>query len=175
MVMLLKGTQIQIHSYKHNKSLHRIWKNVIVLYQDDNMLIVGNDKSRVIESNGRFWKTKEPAICFFFKDKWFNVISMIKRDGIYFYCNLSSPYLYDGEAIKYIDYDLDVKIYPNGNYMLLDRDEFKAHKEKMNYDDEIESILEYNIKHLLDLSKQKKEPFSKELVLKWYEIYKSLI
>lgn len=175
--MLKKGDVVEIHSYKHNKSLHRIWKNVIVLNknENDNTLIVGNDKAMVIESNGRYWKTKEPAICYFFKDYWFNVICMIKKDGIYYYCNLSSPYLYDGEAIKYIDYDLDLKFFPNGDYIVLDNDEFEAHKFKMNYDKRIEKILKYNINEMINLFKQKKEPFSKEKVLEYHKLYKKLV
>ena len=47
--------------------------------------------------------------------------------GIYYYCNLSSPFVCDEEALKYIDYDLDIKVYPNGKYHLLDEDEYEQH------------------------------------------------
>ena len=45
---------------------------------------------------------------------------MIRHSGIYYYCNLASPTIYDGEAIKNIDYDLDVKLYPDRTYQVLD-------------------------------------------------------
>ena len=35
--------------------------------------------------------------------------------------------LCDEEALKYIDYDLDIKVYPNGKYHLLDEDEYEQH------------------------------------------------
>ena len=50
---------------------------------------------------------------------------MFREDGIYYYCNLSSPFVCDEEALKYIDYDLDIKVYPNGKYHLLDEDEYE--------------------------------------------------
>ena len=31
-----------------------------------------------------------------------------------YYCNMASPYYLDEEALKYIDYDLDVKVFTDG-------------------------------------------------------------
>lgn len=39
---------------------------------------------------------------------------MIRENGVSYYCNLASPAVLDKEALKYIDYDLDVKVFPNG-------------------------------------------------------------
>ncbi|MDK7294295.1 DUF402 domain-containing protein, partial [Streptococcus pasteurianus] len=81
----------------------------------------------VTESDNRKWVTREPALVYFHKEAWFNVIAMFREDGVYYYCNLASPYVYDGEAIKYIDYDLDIKLFPDGKYFLLDEDEYIQH------------------------------------------------
>ena len=50
---------------------------------------------------------------------------MLREEGVYYYCNLSSPFAYDSEALKYIDYDLDIKVYPDMTYTLLDEDEYE--------------------------------------------------
>ena len=91
----------KIHSYKHDKTIHRVWNNIVVLDKSEHEVVIGNYKTRVVESNGRYWNTKEPAICFFYDNEWFNVIAMLKEDGIHYYCNISSPYVFDDEAIKY--------------------------------------------------------------------------
>ena len=166
------GEIVQIHSYKHDKTVHRIWNKVKILYSDNKMLVAGNNRTKVIENNGRIWYTREPAICFFFKDYWFNVIAMLKKTGIYFYCNLSSPYLYDGEAIKYIDYDLDVKVYPNGNMQVLDELEYEYHKKLMKYDDKIDFILRETLKELKTMIKNKEKPFDNNYVFGFYELFK---
>ena len=93
---------------------------------------------------------------------------MFKKDGIHYYCNLSSPYLYDGEGIKYIDYDLDVKLFPDGQYKILDQNEYNFHLEKMKYSKELQEIIENELQKLLQLIKNKKEPFNQESVLKHY-------
>ena len=71
---------------------------------------------------------------------------MIRKTGVYYYCNIASPTLYDGEALKYIDYDLDVKVFPDGDKKLLDVEEYEQHKRKMNYSDDIDFILKENVK-----------------------------
>ncbi len=45
-------------------------------------MIGGNDRTVVTESDGRTWVTREPAICYFHAQQWFNVIGMIREDGI---------------------------------------------------------------------------------------------
>ena len=74
--------------------------------------------------------------------------------------------LCDEEALKYIDYDLDIKVYPNGKYHLLDEDEYEQHMKQMNYPHEIDVILRRNVDILQQWIEQKKGPFAR--------LYKSL-
>ena len=84
MVVNLKpGDVAQIHSYKHNHKIHRIWNKVRILYADDDLIICGNNKTRVIEATGRYWMTREPSICFFYKKYWFNIIGMLNWSILY--------------------------------------------------------------------------------------------
>lgn len=172
---LSKSMNVAIHSYKHNRILHRIWKNTVVLDEHNDVLVTGHKKTKVIEHDGRSWYTKEPAICYFFKAYWFNIIGMLKKDGVHFYCNLSSPYLYDGEAIKYIDYDLDVKVFPNGKYVILDEKEYRRHLEQMCYPKEIQEIISKQLDVLLDKVKSKEAPFDLSDIFLYYDQYKSII
>lgn len=162
---------IQIHSYKHDESLHRIWEKVTILESNDDCIIVANKRTKVIESNGRFWHTREPSVTWFFKHHWFNVIGIIKKDGIHFYCNIASPYLVDEEALKYIDYDLDIKVIDDFSYNVLDRNEYNKHKERMDYPTDLKRILEKELTVLKGMIEKREEPFSKELVKKYYTIY----
>ncbi|WP_184665468.1 nucleoside tri-diphosphate phosphatase [Texcoconibacillus texcoconensis] len=164
-----RGENIEIHSYKHNGLIHRIWEETVILKGTSNVVIGGNDRIIVEEADGRKWRTREPAICYFDADRWFNSIGMIRQDGIYYYCNLGTPFTYDGEALKYIDYDLDIKVYPDMTYRLLDEDEFEEHKRKMNYPPELEPILEREVELLISWINQGKGPFEPGFVEYWYE------
>lgn len=162
---------IMIHSYKHDESLHRIWEKATVLEANDEFIIVANKRTKVIESNGRFWHTREPSVTWFYKHNWFNIIGIIKKDGIHFYCNIASPYLIDDEALKYIDYDLDIKVIDDFSYNVLDRNEYNKHKERMDYPSDLKKILERELNVLKGMIDGRQEPFSKELVRKYYKIY----
>ena len=164
-------TNIDIISYKHGGELHRVWRNVNVLEQNEKMMVLMNNRVEVIDGDGRKWKTREPAICFFFKDHWFNIISMLRNNAVYYYCNLSSPFLVDQEGIKYIDYDLDVKLFPDGAVLLLDRDEYDFNIKYLHYSKELTQIIRYNLEKLLIFIKEKRDPFNQECIDYWYQKY----
>ena len=153
------GESVYVQSYKHSGCLHRTWSKAQVIDVKDDFVVVVTDHSWVVEADGRLWLTKEPAICFYYTKRWYNIISMVRKTGIYYYCNLASPSLYDGEAIKNIDYDLDVKVFPDGEYMILDENEYEYHASVMNYPESIKKIISSQMEELLDLIVNKKEPF----------------
>ncbi len=171
---LSKGMHIVIQSYKHNKTIHRVWKKSVVLEAAQNYVITANDRTKVIEADGRTWHSKEPAICIFFDDYWYNIIAMLKEDGIHYYCNLASPYIYDQEAIKYIDYDLDVKMYPSKRIRVLDRQEYENHKKEMQYPDEVDTIVQHYLKVLKTKLQKNEFPFNDSQILAYYDMYLNL-
>ncbi|SEO66755.1 hypothetical protein SAMN04488134_110117 [Amphibacillus marinus] len=166
-----QGRPIQIQSYKHNGQLHRTWQETTILKATSTRVIGANDRTRVTENDGRSWITREPAICFFYTKHWFNVISMIRSDGIHYYCNISSPFVFETGAVKYIDYDLDVKVFPDMTYTLLDEDEYKLHQAEMNYPSVLDRILWDNVQQLIFLIRQRRGPFSHELIEQLYELF----
>ncbi len=168
-----EGTKVKVQSYKHDGSMHRVWSETTILKGTDHVIIGGNNRTLVTESDGRTWVTREPAIVYFHTDYWFNVICMFREDGVYYYCNLSSPYAYDGEAIKYIDYDLDIKVYPDGKYHLLDEDEYQLHKNRMNYSEDIDAILRRNVDILQQWIEHKKGPFAPDFIKVWQHRFNS--
>ena len=168
------GKRYEIHSYKHNGCIHRAWDEAVLLEIHDDYLIFGNERTKVTESDGRMWRTKEPAILYFFKNSWFNIIGQYKKDGIYYYCNIASPFVIEGLTIKYIDYDLDLKVFPDGNYRILDQEEYRQHAREMGYSDELDKILKKQLDVLIDLAVKKGGPFDQNFTKKWYGFYQDL-
>lgn len=165
------GKKYIIHSYKHDGKIHRAWDEAVLLDIKEDYLVFGNEKTKVIESDGRTWKTKEPAILFFFKKEWYNVIGQYKKDGIYYYCNIASPYVIDDDAIKYIDYDLDLRVFADGSFKVLDRGEYNYHKNKMHYSEDIDRILKYELSKLIELVRAKESVFQPGNVESYYDKY----
>lgn len=165
------NNKIEIISYKHNGDLHRVWQYAHVIRQTENEIVVVNDRANVVDGDGRRWRTKEPAVCYFYKKYWFNVISMLRNGSIHYYCNLSSPYAVDKEGIKYIDYELDVKVFPSGDRLILDRDEFEFNQIDYHYSDELINIIEKQLEGLLVMIDNQEGPFNTKQVFEDYELY----
>ena len=75
------------------------------------------------------------------------------------------------EALKYIDYDLDVKVFADGEKRLLDVDEYEAHRKLWQYPATTDRILKANVKVLVDWINHGKGPFSQAYVDLWYRRY----
>ena len=96
------------------------------------------------------------------------IYSMIRDNGISYYCNLASPYVLDQEALKYIDYDLDVKVFADGEKKLLDVDEYEIHKKEMFFSSKLDGQTltfwrdkERTQKEMLELSPEDEKEINK--------------
>ncbi len=143
------GDKYQIQCYKHNGKIHRCWSEAIVLDIKKDYIVFGNNKALVINAEGTSWRTKEPAIMYYFKDRWYNIIAQMKKDGVYYYCNIASPYIIEEGTIKYIDYDYDLRIFPTGEFKILDKLEYNYHKKLMNYSDDLDKVLKNALSGLI--------------------------
>jgi len=168
------GDKLTIHCYKHNGKLHRIWEEALVLDIQNDLLICGNNRVKITEADGRTHRTNEPAVIFLSAKRWFHITGQLKKTGLFYKCDIASPYLIDEDIIKYIDYDLDLRVFPDGGFRVLDKNEYNYHKRIMNYSEEIDMILKSELSSLIEMKRQDSGPFQKGVVQKYYEIYKNL-
>ena len=169
------GDNFKIHCYKHNGKIIRASEDTIVLDVKDDYIVCANNMVKIHESDGRNYTTKELAIIFFYKHHWFNVIAQLKSFGLFFYCNMASPYLIDEDIIKYIDYDLDLRVYPDGGYRILDKNEYKYHQKIMNYPPEIDIILKKELKYLIEMKNKNEGHFDINLIKYYYDKYQEIV
>jgi len=168
------GDTLAIHCYKHNGELYKTWDKALILDIKKDYIVLGNDNVLVTKSDGRVWRTKEPAIMFFYKDRWFNIIAQLKENGLFYYCNIASPYIMDNRILKYIDYDLDLRVFPDGAFKILDRNEYNYHKKIMNYPREINFIIKSELSSLIEKKKNNEHPFDKELIENYFKTFLKL-
>ena len=162
---------LPVVTYKHNKKIHRVWTKAVVIEADEEKIVAVTSSTVIIESNGRKWVSKEPAVCFYYLKRWYNIIAMIKKKGIFYYCNLASPSIYDGEAIKNIDYDLDVKLYPNDYLKILDEYEYQINSKKYKYSDDLKKVIESQMDLLIKDIRERKKPFDEVTIYNYYQNY----
>ena len=165
------GDLYQIQCYKHDGKIHRAWDEAVLLDVKKDYMVFGNNRTLVTEAEGTIWRTKEPAVMYFFKDKWFNIIAQMKKSGIYYYCNIATPFIIEEGTIKYIDYDLDLRIFPKGDYKVLDKLEYEYHKKKMNYSSDLDKVIQNAMSELIDEYNNLKEMFNKDKNIEYMNEY----
>ncbi len=171
----LQGSSLKVHCYKHNGKIHRTWDEVNILDETDDYLVCGNSKVKITEADGRSHKTKETAIIFFYKKRWFHITAQFKNTGLFYKVDMASPFLIDDGIIKYIDYDLDLKVFPDGDFRVLDRNEYKYHKKIMKYSENLDLILQNELSNVINMKKAQEGPFNKEIVENYYQKYEKII
>lgn len=155
-----------VHAYKRNGWLYRSWefpkivnakKDFVCVYLNNTFTLTHDKKT------SRFFKSlnTKHAFWFFFNNEWFNILATIKEnDVIDYYINIASPFIYEEEAIKYYDLDIDIKMSSSSpkSYNILDIKEFNENKVLFNY----EPKLIYQI--LLTTQKFKNLSFRKKIM-----------
>ena len=164
------GQIVKILSFKHNGLLHREWEHSRVLAVSDQYIVVAHKHTRVIESNNRSWCT-EPAVAIYYLNGWYNIIGMLRYNGWHYYCNVASPSIYEDGKIKYIDYDLDLKVNEKMEYRILDQVEYQLHRDMMRYAKNLDYVIQNSLKELIYMLKVRKGPFAFDFTKDWYNIY----
>ncbi len=65
----------------------------------------------------------------YYDHRWFNIFEIHDRDDDClkgWYCNVTTPAEFSPGKIAYIDLALDLLVYPDGSFLILDEDEFEA-------------------------------------------------
>ena len=169
--MNIIGHWLTIKCFKHDGQPHRIWDRGLVLENTDDYIVVATKRAKVVEANGRRLFTKEPAVTIFSKKEWWNVICMIKKSGIVYYCNIASPSLIHEDSIEYIDYDLDAKLFHDNEILILDEKEYMHHKASYNYPTELDKVLDIQTRKVVLKMKARQFPFDDAKINEYYNRY----
>ncbi|QHG89639.1 DUF402 domain-containing protein [Malacoplasma iowae] len=161
--MISVRKKIMVHAYKRNGWLYRVWEFPKVVAMTDEYICVSLYNSRVItneKNSSRNFHSKnlKPSFWFFFYDKWYNIIATLTpNDTLNYYVNFASPFIHEEEAIKYYDFDVDIKMKNNvlDEYKILDLDEYDENKVAYRYEKQILSQIEKRLKLFQDESFRK--------------------
>jgi uncharacterized protein len=159
-----------VQAYKHDGLLHRQWSPAYLTVENDDYWALSSKASLVTENDGRRWMTKEHAVFILFKHEWMNIICMMKENGgICYYVNVASPTIKDQGYLKYIDYDLDVKLFPDETIKELDEQEFERHVLTYGYSPELTSAIKKSFSSIKSRMQQALFPFTEKDVRVLYQ------
>lgn len=154
--MIKVNKKVMIHEYKRNGWLHRVWEFPKIIVANDNFVCAYLKGSRTImekekdnsKNKMQIFHSKplsKESFWFFFPDKWFSIMTTLNpNEKVDYKINISSPYFYEEEAIKFYDFDLDIRI-RNSNpktFKVEDRDEYDENTHSFAYEKEVQDQCE---------------------------------
>jgi uncharacterized protein len=130
----LPGARMLLRATKYDGTAH--WIQPFQVVSDDGTLLVAQYRARtpIYTSRGEFRSPYDSRV-YFWRDRWYNVFRL-SRPGcslVLWYCNVTTPPIFDGCQLGYVDLDLDVCVRADGLIELLDEDEFETHQRKYRY------------------------------------------
>jgi protein associated with RNAse G/E len=155
------GRAIHVVSTKYDGSAHWEFDSFFVL-EDGPLLIATNFAGQILHNKAGEWPTPFDVRNHFWQDRWYNVMrcDRPKAGGLeYYYCNVTTPTMFDGENVRYVDLDLDVRVHADGQIELLDEDEFIENSKRMGYPPEVIEQARHAADELMELATKRAFPF----------------
>jgi uncharacterized protein len=87
----------------------------------------------------------------YYANRWYNIFEIHDRDDDRlkaWYCNVTTPAKFEPGLVSYVDLALDLLVYPDGAYLVLDEDEFEA----LNLDPQYRQKARQALNALVDLA-----------------------
>ncbi|MCV3733738.1 DUF402 domain-containing protein [Mycoplasma enhydrae] len=127
------GQITAIQAFKYDGTLYRQYEGCKIVANLDDFVVALLMKTKVQETDLN-WVVSTPMLFFFAKNKFYNAsITLYPNNQNHIYVNLASPFYIDNGTIKYIDFDLDIKCYSDGDFNVIDWPDFKNSIEAYNY------------------------------------------
>lgn len=96
-------------------------------------------------------REKDRFIERYYDNRWYNIFEIHDREDDHlkaWYCNVTTPAEFSPDKIAYIDLALDLLVYPDGRFLVLDEDEF----EDLNISEESQAKARQALATLIDLA-----------------------
>jgi protein associated with RNAse G/E len=155
------GARILLKATKYDGSPH--WIQPFTVTSDDGNLLVATYRARmpIYTSRGEF-RSPYNSCVYFWRDRWFNVFRLSRPQcGVsLWYCNVTTPPVFEDGSLHYVDLDLDVSVRPDGCIELLDSDEFDLHRELYGYPVDVVQQAKSAAQSVASLAQRREFPFN---------------
>lgn len=153
--------QVIINSRKFDGKIHKSWKAELISDTKELLIFKGVFETEVSHSLLGIIRRNSVSYEYYWKNDWFNVFRFHEPEGELrnFYCNINLPPQFENDVLDYVDLDIDVLVWKDFSYQILDLDEFETHALKYNYSDEMRRQVDFTLQKLLSMIRQQLFPF----------------
>ena len=157
----LENQLVNINSRKFDGKVHRSWQASLIERRDSLLIFVGEFEREVIHSNLGVIRRGTVSYEYYWLDRWYNIFQFHEPDGELrnFYCNISEPPKLFKNILDYVDFDIDILVWKDFSYEILDLEEFDENRRKFNYPSKIIKRVHQSISEIEFLIQNRRFPF----------------
>jgi uncharacterized protein len=157
------GQRIKVNSRKYDHSIRKSW--TCELLEESDSLLVLSGIFDVDVSHPGLGEIRRGTISreYYWFDRWYNIFRFDEPDDTAlrnFYCNYAMPPVSAGGVLDYVDLDIDMIVWPDLSFDVLDRDDFEENAVKYRYTNEIRIRAEQTIEELKLTIENREFPFN---------------
>ena len=128
--MLTPGAPVHVKKLHPDGSLDYQWSGTVLRCDDEGIVLRAEFNVDIVEREWATFRRGDVFVEFYYFDRWYNVFQVSQPDGTLkgSYANVGVPAELDVATgvLKYVDLALDVWANPDGQYVVLDEDEYDA-------------------------------------------------
>jgi len=127
------------------------YEGLILERNDHNLLIEARFNRPDLPFHGITFRENDRFLERYFADRWYNIFEIHDRENDNlkaWYCNVTTPAEFAPGRIAYVDLALDLLVYPDGEYLVLDQNEF----DNLPLDPETRDQARHALKELIHLA-----------------------
>lgn len=148
--------------FKYGGSQHLTYPVQVLRETESEFRLLGEWGRTVVHTTrGRDFVMENQSIEFLWTDRPYTVAVTCDGNGVIrsYYCNINLPVERGEGRITYVDLDLDLWVYPDLTYKVLDEDEFLAHSVKYGYPPEVIALARQALADLIGVVESRGYPF----------------
>ena len=155
---------VTINSRKFDGEIHRSWKAKLISKKNSLLTFVGEFEKQIQHQHLGVIRRKTISYEFYWLDRCYNIFRFHEPNGDLrnFYCNINLPPKFENGVLDYTDLDIDLLVWKDFSYQILDLDEFKNNAERFSYSEELQKKVHMNLKELISLVENKSFPFNEK-------------
>ena len=153
--------QVTVRVFKHDGAEYRRWNATLSRWEEDLIVLDGEFDADVSHELLGEIKRSTKTVEYYWLDRWYNVFRFLGDDGStrLWYCNINTPPNFEGDALTYVDLDIDILVQLDLSFQVLDEDEFEMNAKLYGYSDEEKSHAAVAVKELVMMIEQRHFPF----------------
>jgi uncharacterized protein len=152
---------IQINARKFDNKIHRSWKCEFIEQRDSLLLFVGEFDKEITHNDLGIIRRGTVSYEYYWLDRFYNIFRFHEPEGDLrnFYCNVNIPPTFENGVLDYIDLDIDVLVWSDFSYKILDMEDFEYNSKKFKYSKKVIENSKKSLAELLQMIKTRKFPF----------------